>query len=84
MPKFEFLCKLLHGLPYFLRINGSSKKFQKAIFLQDISNSCHEVTAIGLEPPQKDFGEKNSTILGASASQSCSIKGGAADIQAML
>ena len=35
---------------------------------------------IGLEPPQKNFGEKVSTILGASPPQSLDIKGGAADV----
>ena len=49
-------------------------------FLQDISDSCHEVTVIGLEPPQTDFGEKISIILGASPPQnigdrSCSYFG---------
>ena len=30
----------------------------KMPFLQDIANSCHEVTVIGIEPPKKTFGEK--------------------------
>ena len=33
-------------------------KMTKHQFLQDVSNSCHEVNVIGLEPAQKDFGEK--------------------------
>ena len=53
-------------------------KFSKHHFLQDISNSCHEVTIIGLEPHPKNFGQKISTIL------SLDVKGGAADVQVVL
>ena len=56
----------------------------KCHFLQDISDSCHEVTAIGREPTQKNFCEKISIFLGASPSQSLDIKEGAADAQVVL
>ena len=56
----------------------------KTLFFQDILNSCHEITVIGLEPPQKNFCEKISTFLGASPSQSLDIKEYAADAQVVL
>ena len=59
-------------------------QIMKTPFLEDISNSCQEVTVIDLELPQKNFGEKISTILGASSSQRVDIKGGAADVKVVL
>ena len=59
---------------YFPWINRLFPDFENAISLQDIANSCHEVTATVIEPPQKNFDEKISKILGASSSQSLDIK----------
>ena len=56
----------------------------KTPFLQDILNSCHEVTVIGLEPPHNKFGEKISTILGVSPPRSLDTKGIPADVQVVL
>ena len=56
----------------------------KTPFLQDISNSCHEVIVIGLKPLQKIFDEKISIILRVNPPQSFNIKGGAADVQVVL
>ena len=65
-------------------INHSFPEYSKCLFLQDISDSCHEVTVIGLEPPQNNFYENFLTFLGASPSQSLDIKEGAADAQVVL
>ena len=47
----------------------------KSHFLQDISNSYHEISLIGLEPPKKNFGEKISTTR-SNTPQNFDIKGG--------
>ena len=60
-----------------------SKNF-KTPFLRAISNSCHGLTVIGLEPIPKNFGEKTSIILSARPPQSLDKKRGAADAQVVL
>ena len=47
-----------------------SKNF-KMPFFRGISNSCHGVTVIGLEPLKRKFGEQISTILGARMHKLC-------------
>ena len=59
-------------------------KISKWHFLRGVSNSCHGVTLIGLEPTQKRFGEKISIILGTSPPQSLDTKRDAADVQILL
>ena len=44
---------------YFPWINRLFPDFENAISLQDIANSCHKVTATVIEPPQKNFDEKD-------------------------
>ena len=69
--------KLMHGS---LALDGAViRKISKRHFFQDIKNSVHQVTQMGLKPHQKIFQNFFSTNMVARGVQSFRILEGASD-----